>query len=60
MLQIHKYEIVQILNSKSKYVSRMDSPIVCAVLPLDSWNYCSGEQALQPNINKILQSSLYS
>ena len=25
------------------------SPIVCAVLALDSWNYCSGEQAQQPN-----------
>ena len=22
-----------------------NSPIVCAVLALDSWNYCSGEQA---------------
>ena len=26
------------------------SPIVCVVLTLDSWNYCSREQALQPNI----------
>ena len=26
------------------------SPIVCAVLALDRWNYCSGEQAQQPNI----------
>ena len=25
------------------------SPIVCAVLALDSWNYCSGEQAWQPD-----------
>ena len=25
------------------------SPFVCAVLALDSWNYCSGEQAQQPN-----------
>ena len=25
------------------------SPIVCVVLALDSWNYCSGEQAQQPN-----------
>ena len=32
----------------------------CAVLALDSWNYCSGEQARQPNICKIVQSSLYS
>ena len=23
----------------------LNSPIVCAVLALDSWNYCSGEQA---------------
>ena len=37
-----------------------NSPIVCVVLPLDSWNYCSGEQARQPNIRKISQSSLYS
>ena len=26
------------------------SPIVCAVLAVDSWNYCSGEQAHKPNI----------
>ena len=25
------------------------SPIVCVILVLDSWNYCSGEQAQQPN-----------
>ena len=37
-----------------------NSPIVCAVLALDSWNYCSGEQAQQPNICKIVQSSLSS
>ena len=37
-----------------------NSPIVCAVLALDSWNYCSGKQARQPNIHKIPQSSLYS
>ena len=37
-----------------------NSPIVCAVLALDSWNYCSGEQAQQPNICKIPQCSLYS
>ena len=37
-----------------------NSPIVCVVLALDSWNYCSGEQAQQPNIHKIPQSSLYS
>ena len=37
-----------------------NSPIVCSVLALDSWNYCSGEQAQQPNICKIPQSSLYS
>ena len=37
-----------------------NSPIVCAVLALDSWNYCSGEQARQPNIRKIPESSLYS
>ena len=37
-----------------------NSPIVCAVLALDSWNYWSGEQARQPNICKISQSSLYS
>ena len=37
-----------------------NSPIICAVLALDSWNYCSGEQARQPNICKIPQSSLYS
>ena len=37
-----------------------NSPIVCAVLALDSWNYWSGEQARQPNIGKIPQSSLYS
>ena len=35
-------------------------PIVCAVLALDSWNYCSQEQAQQPNICQIAQSSLYS
>ena len=37
-----------------------NSPIVCVVLALDSWNYCSGEQAQQPNIRKIPKSSLYS
>ena len=37
-----------------------NSPIVCVVLALDSWNYCSGEQVQQPNICKIPQSSLYS
>ena len=39
-----------------------NSPTVYVVLALDSWNYCSGEQALQPNIciPKIVQSSLYS
>ena len=37
-----------------------NSPIVCVVLALDSWDYCSGEQAQQPNIHKISQSSLYS
>ena len=37
-----------------------NSPIVCVVLALDSWNYCSGEQAQQSNICKIPQSSLYS
>ena len=26
---------------------------VCEVLALDSWNYCSGDQAQQPNIYKI-------
>ena len=29
----------------------------CAVLALDSWNYCSGE-ARQPNIHRTAQSSL--
>ena len=29
----------------------LNSPIVCAVLALDNWNYCSGEQAQQPNIH---------
>ena len=37
-----------------------DSPIVCVVLVLDSWNHCSEEQAWQLNICKIAQSSLYS
>ena len=35
------------------YVIILNSPTVCAVLALDSWNYCSGEQARQPNIHKI-------
>ena len=26
-------------------LGKENSPIVCAVLALDSWNYCSGEQA---------------
>ena len=38
----------------------VNSPIVCAVLALNSWNYWSGQQARQPNIRKIVQSSLYS
>ena len=38
----------------------VNPPIVCVVLALDSWNYCSREQARQPNICKIPQSSLYS
>ena len=42
------------------YVDTSNFPIVCAVLALDSWNYCSGEQAWQPDICKIAQSSLYS
>ena len=37
-----------------------NSSIVCAVLALDIWNYCSGVQAWQLNICKIAQSSLYS
>ena len=32
----------------------------CAVLALDSWNYCSGEQVRQSNICKIVQPTLYS
>ena len=42
------------------FVNSVNSPIVCVVLALDSWNYCSGKQAQQPNICKIPQSSLYS
>ena len=42
------------------YYAITNSPIVCVVLALDSWNYCSGKQARQPNIHKIPQSSLYS
>ena len=38
----------------------INSPIVCVVLALDMWKYCSGEQARQPNICNIPQSSLYS
>ena len=30
------------------------------VLALDSWNNCSGQQAQQPTIHKIVQYSLYS
>ena len=37
-----------------------NSPIVCVVLALDSWNYCPREQAQQPNVCKIAQYSLYS
>ena len=40
-------------------VPKANSPIVYAVLALDSWNYCSREQAKQPNICKIPQFSLY-
>ena len=34
--------------------SAQNLPIVCVVLVLDSWNYCSGEQAWQPNVYKIV------
>ena len=52
-----EFDIFLELTINYKYPN---SPIVCAVLALDSWNYCSGEQAQQPNIHKICQSSLYS
>ena len=29
-----------------KIVDFENFPIVCAVLPLDCWNYCAGEQGL--------------
>ena len=45
---------------RSRLEAIQNSPIVCVVLALDSWNYCSGKQAQQPNICKIPQSSLYS
>ena len=41
------------------YYAVTNSPIVCVVLALDSWNSYSGEQAQQPKICKIVQS-LYS
>ena len=42
-------------------MSRVISPIIYVVLALDSVNYCYGEQDLTAqNINKIVQSSLYS
>ena len=53
--------VIILANSDIKEIlTYQNSPIVCAVLALDSWNYCSGEQAQQPNIRKIPQSSLYS
>ena len=36
-------------HSSSQYWAN-SFPKVCVVLALDSWNYCSGEQAWQPNI----------
>ena len=45
---------------ESIFIRINNSPIVCTVLALDSWNYCSGEQAQQPNIHKIPQSFLYT
>ena len=47
-------------NKNIGHSTFINSPIVCAVLALDSWNNCSGEQARQPNIRKIVQSSLHS
>ena len=41
-------------------VPKSNSPIVSVVLAPDNWNYCSGEQAQQPNIHKIVQSSLHT
>ena len=38
----------------------LNYPIDSVVIALDIWKYCSGEQAKQPNIHKIIQSSLYS
>ena len=40
---------VGLLGRSSPQYRADSSPIVCAVLALDSWNYCSGEQAQQPN-----------
>ena len=37
------------LGCSSPQYKADSSPIVCAVLGLDSWNYCSGEQAQHPN-----------
>ena len=41
-------------------ILRKKIPLVCSVLALDSWTYCSGKQAQEPNICRIAKSSLYS
>ena len=43
-----------IQHIKDESIQLINSPIVCAVLALDSWNYSFGEQAQQPNIHKIV------
>ena len=52
--------VMSVGNCQKSLMTFENSPFVCAVLALDSWNYCSGEQARQPNIRKIPESSLYS
>ena len=41
--------MLRLLLCTSPQYSANISPIVSVVLALDSWNYCSGEQAWQPN-----------
>ena len=55
----HNYKFLVCLEVICQYQRAcQNSPIICVVLALDSWNYCSGKQAQQPNICKIAQSSL--
>ena len=56
--EIRRTELAR--STFEKMSKALTFPIIWAVLALDSWNYCSEEQAWQPNICKIPQSSLYS